>query len=681
MQVFRNVCPRNCYCSCSILSYVEDGRLLRVGGDPQHGFTRGNLCAKGYAYPQRVYHPQRVIYPLKQIPRGSGNWERISWEDALGMVARKILEIKGRYGTFTPVCLNWQSGNYGVLHHAPLGFFSALGATVADGNACWSAGLDALKYTFGSVRQPDPENMALSELIVIWGGNPAWTAVHQMHFIEKARSRGAKLVVIDPILTATAARADLYLGLKPGSDGALALGVAKELLEKGWLDVSYIERHIQGWAEFKELLASTKVAAIEQETGLPSEAVTELALYYAESKPVATWLGMGVQRNLYGGQNIRAIAALAAVTGNVGLPGGGVYYASMEHWSLLNWKAKYAGESPAAVKPERTVSINNFAGELQKLEGPPVKLLWISCRDLFQDAQTALLGQSLQDVELIVQVDQFLNRTSQFSDLFLPATTQFEEWDLVFSYWHYWVGLNQPAIKPRGECRSDLEITLELSRLLNILAPGSSRFPAWATEEEWLEQECSAELYQRLGIKDFRELKEGPKKLDWPRVTWSEGDFNTPSGKIELGSFLAAENGLPLLPAYQAPAKSQPAYPYNLLTPHLQAGTNSQFMNLEWLSFGSGQPALYLNVELAASLKVREGDLVRLYNQQGEVILPVKITARIPVDTLLCYEGWFAKQDVNLNRLIEGRLTDMGNLETGQKAVAFYTTFVNLAPL
>jgi len=211
-QVFRNVCPRNCYGTCGILSHVKQGKLVKVEGDPAHGYSRGRLCAKGYAYPQYVYSPERLRYPLLQYPRGSGSWERISWEKALDLIACKLLELHDRYGTNLAAAFNKFSGNLGLLHYAVEGFFNSLGAhTRPVGNLCQAAGWDGQSCDFGEAVSPDPELMAQAAGIVIWGANPAATSLHQWHFINQARKKGAKLIVIDPVFTPTAAQADSYI--------------------------------------------------------------------------------------------------------------------------------------------------------------------------------------------------------------------------------------------------------------------------------------------------------------------------------------------------------------------------------------------------------------------------------------------------------------------------------------
>ncbi|EQB21853.1 Anaerobic dimethyl sulfoxide reductase chain A [Dehalobacter sp. UNSWDHB] len=677
MEVYRNVCPRNCFCTCSMLSYVENGKLIRVTGDSEHGFTKGKLCAKGYAYTQRVYDAKRILHPMRQYPRGSGRWHRITWDEAMDIVTRKMLELRGRYGSFWPICFNKQTGNIGMLHYALDGLFAALESTVVNGTSCWSAGLDAFLYTFGDMRKPDPEDMVNSKIIIIWGGNPAWTALHQMYYINQAHENGAKVIVIDPVFTATAAQADIFIQPKAGSDGALALGIAKYITKQNLYDQAFLKQFVEGGNEFIQYVANLSDQWIEEETGLPREAWQEVAHLYATQRPGCIWLGLGLQRHVNGGQNFRGILALAALTGNIGVSGAGVYYPSQEHWRLLTWqtRAAFLKKAEPAI---RTVSLNNFAQEVSKLSDPPVKMLFLAGRDLWQDANTGALEAALEQMELVVQVDHFLNRSSHFADIFLPCTTQFEEWDLVPSYWHHWIAVNQKAIEPRGECRSDLQIAQNLAHRLNELAPGCVCTPQVGSEEEWVAQELSPELFESLNVTSFSKLLEKPRKLRVSPLAWADLKFPTPSGKLELKSGLAWADGFPLLPEFRTGSYPTVHYPYRLLTPHLNSGSNSQFTNLHWLSWGIDEPKLRINPRLAKKLKIQDNDRIRVYNNLGEVVLPVRITAMIPEDTILTYTGWFPDKN-QINLLIDGKSCDMGIRGTGQPGIALYDTYVNLS--
>ncbi|WP_161486041.1 molybdopterin-dependent oxidoreductase, partial [Desulfotomaculum copahuensis] len=343
----RHACPRNCYDACGILSYVEKGVLKKISGDPRHGFSRSCLCPKAYSYVQQVYSPERLLYPLRQYPRGSGNWQRVSWEEVLEQIAGQILQLKECYGNTLAVALNKYSGNFGLLHNAVESFFSSLGDTTrAIGSPCWSAGLDALKYDFGSPRCPDPEDLSCSRLIVLWGVNPVWNSMHSWHFIQQAKERGGLVVCVDPLLSATAARADLYLRVRPGTDGALALGAIRCLVDEGLLNEDLLVRRTCGWPELKKyLLEQVTVAWASAETGVAEEDIRQLARLLVSRCPAAIWVGFGLQRYRQGGQTVRTINALAAAAGQLGRRGAGIYYAHNDTWQF-NFFTRGAGTGP-----------------------------------------------------------------------------------------------------------------------------------------------------------------------------------------------------------------------------------------------------------------------------------------------------------------------------------------------
>ncbi|WP_338823202.1 Putative dimethyl sulfoxide reductase chain YnfE [Moorella humiferrea] len=670
----RHICPHNCYNTCGLVSLVEDGRITGLYGDPAHGYSRGHLCRFGYRYLDLFYHPERVIYPLRQVPRGSGNWRRISWDEAYELIAGKMLEIKERYGSFLPVFLYSNSGNIGILHQAWNWLAQALGAvTTATGSLCWGAGLDAMTYSCGVPDSPDPENMARANCLLLWGVNPACTAVHQMEYIYQIREKGGRVVVIDPLFTATAARVDLYVQIKPGSDGALAVGMARHLWQEGLVDKYFLENRVHGWSAWQEYLAGLDVRELEEVTGLSWKSICRLAEEYASHKPAAVWIGFGMQRHINGGQNIRAITALAAMTGNLTEEGGGVYYGRPGTGGLFtdSWEWMAGRGRP------RTLAVHELARGLKKAADPPVKMAIVAnANPLVQNAVTRELKNTLGELELVVFCGHFLTETAKAADVFLPAATFLECWDVVPSYWHRWIGINEPAVRPRGECCSDILIVGKLAETLNELQPGSCPFPYHWTEEVWMEQVFNREVYWLLGIRHYRELLAGPRKLNLPANPWGEGRFATPSGRFELVSQKAARVGLPLLPVYVAPAAGTEAYPYRLITPHTGAGLNSQFYNLG----DAPEPVAMVHPRLARERNLGSQRPARIYNQWGEVILPVTITSHVPPQTIVCPQRPLTGGQM-LNDLTAPLAADMGDVDCGNPGLAYYDTFVNISPV
>ncbi|AFQ46230.1 molybdopterin-dependent oxidoreductase [Desulfosporosinus meridiei] len=688
MKTFRNVCPRNCYDTCGQISYVQNGILKKVEGDPKHGYTNGKLCLKGYTYTRRVYSPDRVKYPMKQTPRGSGNWTRISWDEAMDTIAKKILELKSRYGSTLPICFNKYSGNFGIVHYGAEGTMSSIGYTTrALGTPCWPAGIDAQTYDFGTLYSNDPEDMVNTKYLILWGQNAAWTAIHSLPFINKARERGAKLVVIDPVLTSTASKADLYIQINSSTDGALALGMARHILDNNWVDWDYARNNSVGFDEWVDYLKTNiTLDWASEKTGVPQDIIKEIAREYATTKPASMWVGYGMQRHINGGQNVRIIDALGVMTGNVGKSGGGVNYGHLETWGF-NYNAM-VNPAPKGSKGfigsdgkegDRNINMNNFAHDVMAQNDPPVKMLWLACRNPgSQDPDTNAIEKMFAAMEFVVTVDSFFNKTVQMSDIVLPATTHFEDWDVMASYWHYWIGINQRAIDPLYESKSDVEIAMLLSEKMNALDPGSCTFPTSGTPEEWVAKEFNPSIHSLLGISDYQELIEGPRKAKMTPASWADGKFRTPSNKIEIHSNLAEKNGLPALPIWVEDMKAPEKYPIRLFTPHPQHGLHSQFQNLDWMMAANPEPKVEIHPVLAAKYGISEGDKVKIYNDLGSIIVKAHLTRTTSPEVIVSYEAWYKDSNFNVNYTLKATPSDMGKQATGNNGVAFHDNFVTI---
>ena len=686
VKTIRNVCPRNCYDTCSMLSYVEDGVLKKVEGDPKNTYTNGKLCLKGYTYTRRVYSPDRIKYPMKQSPRGSGNWTRISWDEAMDTIAKKILDIKQKYGSTLPIALNKYSGNLGIVHYGIEGTFSSIGYTTrAVGTPCWPAGIDAQTYDFGTLYSNDPEDFVNSKYIIIWGQNAAWTSIHSLPFINKAREKGAKLVVIDPILTSTASKADLYLQINPSTDGALALGMAKYILDQNLVDWEYVKANTVGfdeWADYVGKEITLEWAA--EKTGIPQDNIIELAHEYASTKTASLWIGYGLQRHTNGGQNVRIIDALAVMTGNVGKSGGGANYGHLETWGenyfAMSQTAPEGSKGFVGAdgkEGDRAVNMNNFAHDIMALTDLPVKMLWVAGRNPGQqDPDASATEKMFNAMELVVTVDSFFNKSVQMSDIVLPATTHFEDWDINASYWHYWVGINQQAINPMYESKTDIQIAQLLSQKLNALEPGSCTFPTSGTPEEWVAKEFNPALLKLLQISDYKELLDSPRKAQLTPASWSDGTFRTPSKKIEIRSDLAEKNGLPALPIWVEEMKSTSTYPVRLMTPHPQHALHSQFQNLDWMMTANPEPFVEIHPQLATQYGISNGDMVKIHNEIGSLTLKARLTRTTSPNVIVAYEAWYKDSNFNVNYTVKAIPADMGKQATGNDGLAIHDNFV-----
>ena len=700
-DVFRNACPRNCYDTCGIKSYVKDGVLQFIEGAEESTFTDGGLCVKGYAYPRTVYNPDRIKYPMKQVGRGSGNWQRISWDEAMETIAGKILEIKEKDGNLLGMAMTKYSGNFGITHYGVEGMMTSLGYTTRFvGTPCWPAGIDAQNFDMGDMWCNDPEDMVNSKYIIIWGANPAWCSVHSMKYVTEARARGTKVVVIDPVFTQTAAKADEYWQIDTGTDGALALGMARHLVDMGLVKRDWVNDNGLGYDEFEAYLKeNVTVEWAAEQTGLPVEAIKAVAEEFAAADPATIWIGYGMQRHINGGQNVRAIDALVAMTGNIGKIGGGARYGHLYTWGFNYHAMTHArpegsvgfvgktgpmGEFDTGVTAteaeysDRALNINKIAQEILDVNDPPVRLLWVANKNvLSQDFDRNKIEKAFEKLEMVVVVDQSFTQTAELADIVLPTTTLFEDWTVNVSYWHYWLSVNEQAIEPLFEAKSDIVIAAALSAKLNSKQPGSCTFPTEVDPKTWMAAEFNDGIHDLFGIDSWEDLRNGPVKAKMHPAAWHDLKFKTPSGKFEFKSERAAEYGHPALPIFK---ERRPAYaPYRLLTPHTKYAIHSQFQNVDWMADFNPEPFLYVNPRLAQQKSLSDGDMVRVFNDIGEERLRIKITDNVPADTLLMYENWFGKGNkFNVNNLVDDTSSDMGKYATGSPGVAIHDQFADI---
>jgi anaerobic selenocysteine-containing dehydrogenase len=701
-QTFRNACPRNCYDTCSIVSYVKDGVLQFVEGAPESTFTRGGLCVKGNSYVRQVYSPDRIKYPMEQQGRGSGRWKRLSWDEAMDKIARKILDIKERDGSLLGLGLTKYSGNFGITNYGVEGMMSSLGYTTRlVGTPCWPAGIDAQNFDMGSMWCNDPEDLPRARYVIVWGANPAWCSVHSMKYLYAAREAGAKLVVIDPVFTQTAAKADEYIQVRAGEDGALGLGMARHILDLGLLDRDWLAAHAQGFEEFAAYLRDTVTLEwASEKSGVPIERIKAIAEEFAGAHPATIWIGYGMQRHVNGGAAVRILDALVAMTGNIGKPGGGARYGHLQTWgfnyhALLQkqpegskgWigtagpKGEFdvTGSAGKVTYSDRSLNINKTAQMILETSDPPIRMLWVACKNvLSQDFDRRKMLMAFDKLEMVVVADLFFNQTVEQADIVLPVTTPFEDWTVNASYWHYWLSLNEQAIAPLHEAKSDIQIAAALSKRMNELQPGSCTFATELDSKDWMIREFNKGIYDMFGLTSWEDLRNGPRKARLASsASWADGVFGTPSKKYEFHSDLCARNGHDALPRYK---DARPPYDkLRLLTPHHKFALHSQFQNLDWMVDFNLTPCVYMHPKTAAARGIAEGDAVRVFNKQGEVRLAARLTADVPADTLLLYEAWYKGLAFNCQELVDDTSSDMGAYKTGAPGVAIHDQFADVA--
>ncbi|ECJ1264997.1 molybdopterin-dependent oxidoreductase, partial [Salmonella enterica] len=525
-------------------------------------------------------------------------------------------------------------------------------------------------------------------------------SMHSMKYIYQAREKGAKVVVIDPLLSQTAAKADLYLRVRPGSDGALALGMARHLVDKGLVDQDFVNNDAHGYPEFEAYLRNhVTVEWASEICGLSADVIRQLAEEFTVVKPATVWIGYGMQRHVNGGANVRAIDAFVAMSGNIGVEGGGARYGHLHTWGF-NYNAMLqkppvgaigipgaagttsefgaAAGSDAVQYSDRSLNINQTAQGILEANDPPVRMLWVACKNPFaQDFDRSKMKKAFEKLEMVVCADQFFNETVQHADIVLPVTTAFEEWNVDASYWHYWLSINQPAIKPMYEAKCDLEIATMLSRTINKMAPGSCTFPQEFDHKRWLDQEFNDGMAKMFGISSWDDLLDGPKKAILPSsAAWYDRKFKTPSGKYEFKSELAEKNGHTALPEYKPEAESK--LPFHLFTPHVQFGLHSQFINLDWMQVFYPEPFVYIHPSSAKKKGISENDLVKVFNGTGEVELRAKVTTNVPEDFLVMYEAWFPKRQYNVQNVVADTPADMGLMKTGAPGAAIHSQFADV---
>lgn len=676
---FKHVCPRNCPSSCTMISQVENGRLIHITGDPSHPYTKGKLCSKGYAYVEKNDHPSRLKFPYYQEVKGSGKFKQITWEKAYDLIINKMIRIKSEYGSFLPLALYKYSGNFGVHHFVTEQFFSSIGQTTRIvGSPCHSAGIEAVQYDMGAVKMSDPHQISQAGVVIIWGANPAATNIHLIPFILEARGKGAKIVVIDPLYTQTAELADLYIQLRPSTDGALANLLIKGLYEALVYDQSFIEEHSFGFDTFFKEINKINTDKFAETCDIPQQAI-ELLLSLLKEKRIASYIiGMGLQRHCNGGQNIRAIQALAAVRGDIGKKGGGVFFSQGETY-VFNSQQAFSDEH--LDEHNRIVKMNEWIKHGDDVcNQQPLEMMWISCRNpLTQDPNPQAIENHMKKIPFIVTVEQFMTPTAMMSNLVLPTTTHFEEVDIVTSAWHKEIALNQKAIPPYYESLSEWKIMKEIAVRLRQHAPFLCNFPLHSCEVDYLNSQFNDKVYDVYGIRSIADLEKRSLTANLPEIAWHDMKFSTETGKYHFYSEEASAAGLPATPLFVEGKVPTEKNPFWLITPHHPYALNSQFHFLQLSDEEEAYAAIH--PKAADKLGIFNGAIVRVFNEQGSIEIKAVFSHQVPTDILMIYQGWYPDSDVVINQLIPVTDTDFGESAYGSKGIAFYDTFVNVEKL
>jgi anaerobic selenocysteine-containing dehydrogenase len=656
-------CPRNCYSTCTLKVTVEEGRIVGIAGLAANRATPEGPCLKGLAYVERAHSPQRLTHPLRRLRDGS--FAPVAWDEATEKIASSLLRLRDRHGPQTVLYYS-ASGTKGLLNGAGLAFWRLFGGcTTTYGDLCWPAGLEATRLTLGANSHNAPWDLENARLVVFWGKNPAETNIHQMPFVDRAQAAGAKVVVIDPRRTETAERADVLAQLRPGTDGALALGIGHLLVRDGHVDHEFVARYVHGFEDYRRLVAEYDPQRVASITELAVATIEEIARLFATQRPASIVPGFGMQRYTNSGQTMRAMIALLAITGNVGRPGAGWVYANLQTQVFSPVKDPldfYPPEDPSG--PVRvSISTARLGRDMLRTTDPPLTFAWVERGNpIPQNPETPAVLDAFRKLEFRVVVEEFLTDTAREADIVLPAKNFFEQTDVIGAYWHPYLQLRPRIVEPPPEVRPETEIYRALGRRLGIAEdalvaalPGPS--------EEAIEAWLGAKLAP-LGL-TLDALRDGPVlSPEFEEVAFANLEFPTPSGRIELRSEEArARWGQDELPVWHEPEERpdpRGPYPLHILTPNTKNRIHSQFGNLETIKRMEPAPTVAMHPGDARARGLAAGERARVFNARGELRLPVRLDWGLKPGCVAITNGFWISEGGAVNLLSQGRETDMG---------------------
>jgi anaerobic selenocysteine-containing dehydrogenase len=656
-----------------MLVTVEDGRAIRVAGDPDHPFTRGFLCAKVNRYVERTYHHDRLRTPLRRTgPKGSGRFEPISWNDALGEIADRLHEIAESSDGPQAILPYSYAGTMGLLQGSSVDrrFFHELGASRLDRTICSMAGTVGMRMTVGANIGADAEGIPQSDLVLLWGTNTLTANPHLWPFVLAARERGARIICIDPIRTRTAAQCDDWIAIRPGTDGALALGMMHVLFAGGLEDRDYLERYTLGHEALRERVAEWTPDRTASVTGLREETIVSLAVRYGTANAAFIRVNYGLQRHAGGGMAVRNIACLPAITGHWRRPGGGVQLSTSANFTFN----RSVLERPDLGPPARTINMIRLGEALTEPDagvgGPPVRALVVYNSNpaaVAPDRNTVLRGLAREDLFTVV-LEHFQTDTCDWADIVLPATTQLEHWDVHLAYGHHYASLNRPSIAPLGEALPNTEIFRRLATRIGMTGSWT-----WDDDLALIRQALDTQAPKLKGVTFETLLERGWVRLNVPTpyLPYAEGDFTTPSGKCEFFSQRCAELGLDPLPTYIPPYESperDPAlvarYPLTLISSPAHTFLNSTFVNITSLRRQAREPEVLLHPTDAARRGITTGMRVTVHNDRGAFAAMARVEEAIREGVVWAPSVWWGKlagDDANANQTTSQRETFLGH--------------------
>jgi len=677
-EIRKSVCPLDCPDTCALIVEVQDGRIVKVDGDKDNPVTKGAICNKVRHLPERTHHPDRLLYPLRRTgPKGSHQFERISWDEAYAEIVQRYRDIINTDGAEGILPYSFY-GNMGLLNAEGMDrrFFHRLGASRLERTICNAAGSAGYQATMGANAGINPEETVHSRLIIVWGCNLVSTNMHQVMLANEARIRGATIVHIDVHRNRTSTWADWFVAVKPGSDAALALGIMHILFRDALVNRTFLENQTVGWKELEQQVRTYSPDVVSAITGVPVPDIERLAHLYGSTSPSFIRIGNGLQHHDNGGMIVRTIACLPALTKQWGVPGGGAlkgnsWYAQLDTRVL---------QRPDLMPNQNARSINmNQLGDVLHDMDKPVKALFVynSNPALVAPDQTRVRTGLLRDDLFTVVHDLFLTDTCRYADIVLPATSHFENLDLYKSYWHFYLQLQQPILDIQGECKSNFTVFQELAQ-----AMGFEEDCFQGTEEDMIREVLNASDSPYLTGVTYEKLRDvGFARLQVDGASIADlalsNKLPTPSGRIELLAEGLADCGLPTLPTH-LPLQEPEDFPLQYVPGPNHSFLNSTFGNVQSMQRLERTPVLFVHRLDADVRGIREGDKVRVFNYRGSCTLTASVGESVLPGVVVSQGLWWddaKRTHESVNILTSQRLSDMG------RGATFFSTRVDIERL
>lgn len=691
-ETFFGACPHDCPDTCAMIYEVKGGRLVDVRGNKEHPMTRGGLCVKLKDFHDHHANPDRLMHPLRRTgPKGSRQYERITWDAAITEIGRRWREIIATHGSQAIMPYSYL-GNMGLVQGINSGdpFFNRLGATVNEKTFCASGSSTAWLLTVGPTGGVDPESFVHAKYVVIWASNSISTNLHHWPFVLEAQKRGAKVVVIDAYRSRTAKAGDWHICPKPGTDGALAMGFIHEIIAQGLVDREWVDAHTHGYPELAARAAEFTPAHVEAITGVKAADISRFAREFATAQPSVIRFGVALERSAGGGQAIRAVCALPALVGSWRHVGGGLL--QMPLWDFpVDWMKVSRGDW---IKPGTRV-VNNLrlgqalTGEM-KLD-PPLKSLFVYCTNpVSQAPETNKIVKGLEREDLFTVVaEHFMTDTAKYADIILPAAMAGEAEDMMWSWGHLYFTYNQKAIDPPGECLPTSEMWRRLAKEMGFDDPIFRM-----TDSELAAEFINWDDPKMAGVTMEHFKRHGYFKIDVgsadTRTPHRDGKFPTPSGKVEFllndaKNFVAGpfrmmydgeQSGEPVdpLPGYVPPretpstnAEAAKLYSLNIISPKSHGFLNSCYANEPHKIKGQGEQFVMVSPADASSRNIRDGDPVRVFNGRGDFEGVARVTDDVPTGVVVATLGYWRslnRSDGSVNSISSDAWSGLGRAPT-----------------